>query len=174
MIGMSYPHMALNAKGVPGWDYQMSRTWSGIEKTTTALEIASRIFANAVTSPGGRLKSVVLNAHGKPGRISLGVGITQENLSNFGILKGVVGEIWIIACSVASKSGTETIKDGQAFCSAFAKTTSAYVFAGVSLQSSYPILPAGYIDDMEGIVFCWDPNGQRISQKDFGLSSIIP
>ena len=171
MIKMSYPHMALNADNVPGWDYQMFNTWSGIGKPTTALQIAARIFAVAVTAPGGKLKSVVLNAHGGPGKIKLGVGITQENLLHFSILKGVVSEIWIIACSVAASG---TVRDGQSFCSEFAKTTGSYIFAGVSKQMSYPLLPHGYIDDMEGLVFCWSPSGERISQQEFDSSTILP
>lgn len=171
MITVPFPHLVLNSHNVPGEEYEMLYTWKVPESTSvtqmvdyikTRAEICAETFE-------GKLETVIFNAHGKPGKIKIGHGITRNDVMNFDTLKGLVGKIWIVACDVAHIKKAATITDGNWFCYRLAQESGAYVKASSNTQNvPYPdlspvidFMPNGCIDDWEEPVFEWDPSGAR-------------
>jgi hypothetical protein len=187
MIKIEQPAMALNATStdsynVPGAHYQMWNTWA-VAKTNTPEHMAGWIASVASGAPGGYLKGLILNCHGRysigpgtpavclpankgPGTggfgLSMGTGIkTGDDIDQFKKLKGLVAGIWITACGAARITipGALGSGDGNLFCSALAKASGSYVYAAVVEQYGANSLPFGYIDDYTGLVLRYTPTG---------------
>lgn len=106
-----------------------------------------------------KLESLVINCHGSTGFLLIGDKVIDfRNVGVFSILTGLVNKIYIVACKVANDF------DGKKFCSSIAANSGATVYASESSQvgvskifSSW--LPVGKIDDFEGMVLEFNPNG---------------
>ena len=107
-ILLQQPALSINAHDV-GWpSYDMWRTIDAPEGTTPGTA-AGWIFATnmeAMKTWKTPLRNIVLNAHGYPGKVSIGgIGrdhIYPSDLSVFGILKPMnVGTIWLCGCRAA-------------------------------------------------------------------------
>jgi hypothetical protein len=170
MIKVPFPHMCLHSHDVPGEKYKMWNT-DTVPANKTVPEMVDQIVGIARTAPGGYLETLIFNSHGWPGRILIGTIIdrTDCDAGKFKpILDGrLVRNIWIVACEVAYIEKAGTVSDGNYFCYRFAQSTGAYVTAGTAVQWSQKIysfgigkLPYGYIDDWEGEVFRWNPEGK--------------
>lgn len=66
MIDVEQPAIALNSHDAPG-RVRMWNTWD-VEQDTTREHIVEWVAQVARTTPGGKLKNIVINCHGKPGR----------------------------------------------------------------------------------------------------------
>ena len=135
-----------------------------VPATKPAREIAEWIRLVAASAPGGRLKNVVFSCHGSPGHILIGTGIGVSDVPDFARLvvsgRPMVAKFWFRCCKVARIAVAGTGTDGHRFCSAFARTTKAYVVASTELQWSQPrTLPFGQLDGFEGLVLSYDPSG---------------
>lgn len=157
--------MVLNAHNVPGEEYQMWNTWK-VAKSTSVDQMVSHIANIAKTAPGGKLETLIFNAHGSPGRIRIGTHIIYLDVEKFRPLRDLVKRIWIVACQVAQIKETKSMTDGNRFCYRLAQESGAYVRAGTAVQITYPdllitnFIPYGYIDEWEGEVFTWNPKGE--------------
>lgn len=160
MIKVPFPHMALNAENVPGTKYRMWHTWE-VESSISPDGMLGWIAKVASGAPEGKLKTLIFNAHGHPGGIKIGAGITRSDASKFSVLKGLVQNIVIVACRVAYIDSAGGDSDGNLFCSDIAKAAKAYVTASTAKQrdDSWFGLPIGYIDDWEGTVLTYAPWG---------------
>lgn len=167
MILATFPHMVLNSHDVPGTRYKMWNTGT-VPESKSAYQIINWIATVAKSAPNGCLQTLILNSHGKPGRILMGHGLSLHNVEEFRELKGLVQRIWIVACRVAYIKKAGTTSDGNYFCYRLAQETGAYVKAGTTYQRGHhdfrfiDELPYGYIDDWEGTVYTWNPKGELI------------
>lgn len=174
-IVMDQPSMSLNSVDVPGPHYKMWKTMSmaeGISPFQVVNTIASTHFA--LQSQGSALINTVINCHGYEGGYGLSTGghgkpgITIQNVGLFGLLKPLnVGPIWLVACQ-AARGAT-----GIAFCQKLAVAAGTVVMAGeddqdLGLRQSYMyyVGPHGSIDEYEGIVYLFYPNGTHIKDID--------
>src|SRR5262249_13043103 len=146
--------MALNAKDVPGPNYKMWNTRNDIPSTEDPGHILGGVASVAKGAPGGRLKALVFNCHGDNAILHMGTGIGWGQVALFSLLldssgKGLVDEIYLVACEVVSFSGPG---DGNLFCGAIAKKAQAYVYASNADQNTglWPSIPFGKIDGFEG------------------------
>lgn len=166
MIDLEQPSLGLNSHH----DHHVHvRMWNtgDVPASKPAREIAEWIRIVAASAPGGRLRNVVFSCHGSPGRVLIGTGIGLTDVPEFARLvqngQPLVAKFWFRCCQVASIAAANTASDGNRFCSAFAKTTGAYVVASTELQwSRGRTLPFGQLDGFEGLVLSYDPAG-RIS-----------
>jgi hypothetical protein len=159
MIKLDDPSMVWNAEGVPGPDYHMWNTWrvAANEGPSHVLGWTAVVAAGA---PGGKLRALVSNSHGRPAWLGVGTGIGWREVPLFSKLSGLVDEIYIVACEVVSFTGPG---DGNLFCGAIAKASGAVVYASNHTQTTgaWPRLPYGKIDGFEGKVWRWLPNGSN-------------
>ena len=166
MIGVPYPHMVLNSHNVPGVEYKMWNTWK-VAESTTVDQMVEWVAKVARGAPSGRLSTLIFNSHGKPGCIRIGQKITLEHVEKFKIFKQekLVDRVWIVACSVARIKSAGQITDGNYFCYRLAQESGAFVRAGSASQMGHLIvdIPYGHIDDWEGTVYTWDPDGKLIA-----------
>src|SRR5215831_17600319 len=170
-IEIPQPSMALNAPDAPGKHYRMWNTWE-VPATDTPDHILSWTATVADGAPGGRLEAVVINCHGfynnttRQGTggygLSLGTGILRADTPKFSKLRGKVRAIWITACGTARISTLNAAGDGDGnlFCSEIARNAGAYVYAATTLQYHDIFLRANRIDDYEGLVLRYNPQGQ--------------
>jgi hypothetical protein len=165
MIKVPFPHMVLNAHNAPGEEYRMWNTWK-VPKSTSVDHMVDWISKVAKGAPDGKLETLIFNAHGRPGKISIGEGITRNDVTKFSVLNGLVKRIWIVACKVARIKEAGAITDGNYFCYRLAQESGAYVRASSATQTTYPdllvanFIPYGHIDEWEGEVFTWNPKGE--------------
>ena len=179
MITIPQPAMVLNAEDVPGPDYKMwnsRKVKEGEDPKWVMINVAS--IAKAAT--GGKLKALVVNCHGyyavlkehkywfneKGGGFGLGIGtgITRANVDLvMGEIKGLVDDIWLVACGAAQISQAGGAGDGNLFCGSMAKATGANVYASTAKQSTglWPTIPYGKIDGYEGDVYKYKPDGSN-------------
>jgi hypothetical protein len=131
-------------------------------------------------APGGRLRAVVINCHGfynnttRHGTggfgLKLGTGILRADTPKFSKLNGKVDMIWITACGTARISipGAAGDGDGNLFCSEIARRSGAYVYAATTLQYHDIFLGTNRIDDYEGLVLRYNPQGVVDWSHDYG------
>ena len=97
--------------------------------------------------------------------IALGTGIKQSNAFIFGKFAPTVDKIIINACGVAgiSRPG-QSDGDGNLLCSSIAKYAQATVQCSQSEQTAKLFIreDPGYIDDCEGVVLTYGPDGSVI------------
>ncbi|MGH9946139.1 MAG: DUF4347 domain-containing protein [Pyrinomonadaceae bacterium] len=173
MIRLSEPSMAMHSHDVPGYKYNMWKSFK-MWRETTAHDVVNWILWGINNSPEMYLDNVVINCHGAPGGVILGDKelIKSENdkyewiyAGNVGLFspvknKGNLGTIWLVACEVAKGS------KGKNFCSSLAKAAGCNVIAadkiqrvnfGFYLQSC----PDNCIDNFEGTAYRWDKQGNQ-------------
>jgi hypothetical protein len=162
MIELEQPSLGLNSADhhvqVRMWN------WGTVPAGKPAREIAEWIRLVAASAPAGRLKNVVFSCHGSPGHISIGTGIGITDVPDFARLvnhgRPLVAKFWFRCCNVAQIVASGTATDGNRFCSAFARTTKAYVVASTETQwSPGRTLPFGKIDGFEGLLLSYDSAG---------------
>ena len=152
-----------------GEEFEMLYTWK-VPKSTSVKQMVYTIRHNAKTckkSFGTVLETLILNAHGEPGKIKLGQNITRKEVKEFRRLRGLVKRIWIVACEVAKMQNPGTITDGNWFCYRLAQEAKAKVKASAAVQYAFPNLyvvdfvPWGCIDDWQPPVYRWNKKGER-------------
>jgi hypothetical protein len=168
MIKATFPHMVLNSDDVPDVRYKMWNTGT-VPKSKSVWQIADWVRTIAESAPDKYLQTLVINAHGSPGKIHIGQGIDLISVEELRPMKGLVERIWIVACKVARIKEAGSITDGNYFCYRLAQLTGAYVTAGSATQEGihnfrfFDEIPYGYIDDWEGTVYTWNPKGEVVS-----------
>jgi hypothetical protein len=170
MLKLRQPSLALHSSDVPGYKYRMATTWlmpSGAE----AKNVVAWINMATKRSPELYLHNVVINCHGKPGKLYVGGGNDYIFGGQLGVFKniqrGSVGTIYIVACEVSDDP--KGIIWGSEFCTKLSVNSGCFVVAPDQTQwvdkefnSSHPF---GCIDDYEGPVWEYWPSGSRRSWK---------
>lgn len=159
MIKLAQPSMALNSEDAPGPHYKMWNSWE-VPTSDNPIHVLNWAATVAKGTSGGKLNALVFNCHGAPAYLKMGTGISWGQVGLFSTLSGLVDEIYLVACSVVSFTGSG---DGNLFCSAMAKSSGAYVYASNHTQTTglWPTLPYGKIDGFEGKVWKWHPDGSN-------------
>lgn len=148
-----------------------------INRTIQPNESVSQILGyvvNAVNAtPNKKLKNLILNCHGNPGQLYMGIGITPDLADRFSVLapKGnpLVETIYLRACKVARIDNPGSSTDGNLFCSAIAKNAKCVVVASTATQTTglvnsfYGPLPLNMIDIYEGTTLRYGPEGNVLS-----------
>ena len=139
------------------------------------------------SAKGGKFRFLILNCHGfydkRQGAwqasggfgLQLGAGIHRSNVYQLAPLRGLVENIWIHACGTARQTnvgarGERDGGDGLMLCSEIARTTGAYVVAATMTQYASAQLPKYHIDDFDGVVLQFGPQGNVVWQHDYGRS----
>ena len=168
MIRIEEPAAVLNDMRVGG-HFRMSRSIK-VRKDDTRDNIVGCVATLAAGTPGGRLKSLVLNSHGLPGYLIMGEGFWQPHTKMFERWSGLVDTIWITACRIASRCPPEgdlpddlkgEMGDGYQFCRQMATSARCNVIASLAAQDVplHSRIPDGTIDAFEGTVLCFKPSG---------------
>lgn len=178
MLPIPQPAMALNAHDAP----PKYRMWNSrdVSPEEPLEKILNDVVAVAKSAEGGKLKALVIKAHGiyssRYGKGGFGIamgkgGIHRKDTGKFLILRGSVERIVIHSCGAAHITipGTKGDGDGNLFCSEIAKNAQAHVIAGTTLQYNDAFwLPPNFIDGFEGLVLRYDPTGKVAWSHDFG------
>lgn len=163
--------MALNSHNVPPPDYLMYNTWKVAENSTVD-HIVGWVRIVALGMPGGRIATLIFNAHGSPGKIHIGQGINLPDIALFqawNTEKGpLINEIWIVACRVAGKEKFASGGvDGESFLKDFSIATGATVTGAVREQrTGMKEIPIGSIDEWEGQVITYKKGVRSIHQHE--------
>jgi hypothetical protein len=154
MFNIEQPAMALNAVDDPP-PATMWNTWD-IYPTYSREHIINWTAKVAGGAPGGKLKSVVICCHAKPGDLRLGEGFDRRHTYLFARWAGLVEVIYLRGCAIAyiKTPGAKTVGDGNLFCSEIAKYAKCYVVASTEKQWTLPVnnLPPGQLDMTVGYV----------------------
>jgi len=155
------PSMALNSHNVPPPDFRMWNTRK-VTSDVPPSDLMSNIASVADSAKDNYLRCVVFNSHGSAGYLAIGTGIQKHDAHVFSALTGKVRTIVITACDVGAI--VSPWEDGNLFCCAIAKSAATYVFASTALQVPGGFytrfgLPVNMIDEFEGDVFRWSPDG---------------
>jgi hypothetical protein len=154
--------MAINADDSPGPSYKMWNTRS-VTRRDDPIWVMRNVASVARAASGGKLRALVINCHGSAARLGLGTGISRSNTNVFDEVKGLVGEIYIIACETAYIQGPGSSFDGNLFVGEIAKASGATVYASTASQNTGAWLgiPFGLIDGFEGAVYRYKPDGSN-------------
>ncbi len=160
--------------------YNMWNSWDLNDDGKPASDIVAHVRRVADSAPGGRLENLIINCHGMPAFLQVGRGINTLDLPLFQTLHRKIGTIYIQACLVArvvtEKQFRQTYphfegdiatalpyNDGNTFASVLARTVGCVVVAPTSEQWFYGRdLPFGTVDEFEGLVLWYGPNGSVI------------
>lgn len=181
MIQLEEPALALNDIRVGG-KVKMSRTLL-IRQDDKRENIIEAVANYAASKPGGRLRNLVLNSHGVPGYLIMGEGFWAPHTNLFKRWEGLVDNIWVMACQIASRiplaPGSRlpdwckgTVGDGYHFCRNMAIGAHANVIASLNTQvvPSVKIAP-GSIDSFEGMLLCFKRDGEIAWSRQYGLQN---
>ena len=173
MFALEQPSMALNDTRVDN-TVQMAITRS-VQPIEGVSSILGAVVAAAKAQPGGRLKNLVLNCHGLPGQLQMGVGIDRNLTNRFSMLvvddKPIVDVIYLRACLVARIDGPGSQSDGNLLCCEIAQHAKATVVASTALQqtrlkkSAGLSIPYGMLDKFEGTTLVYGPKGNVLSSQ---------
>lgn len=183
MIKIPQPAIAFNSHDVPDPEYSMLFTWKVPEETSplAMMSIAAMMFKAFKDSQPDAWLTLVINCHGtsrkdkKTGKryggygLSIGTGIhSADDVEAFGKIEPYVDRIYLVACRIAaiSNPGDPWKGDGNLFCGAIAKKARAEVVASTAAQSGFPWIPPLHIDDMEGTVYTYGPDGSVLSYTE--------
>jgi hypothetical protein len=181
MIKIEEPALALNDIRVGG-RIRMSRNVR-IRPDDARGNIVGCVATLASGVPGGRLKSLVLNSHAAPGYLLMGEGFWQPHTDLFERWAGLVDDIWITACSIASRCGFAPgeklrdglkgqVGDGYLFCRNMAMKARCNVIASLNDQEvPNRRIPNGSIDSYEGTLLCFKPTGDLAWAHRYELHS---
>ncbi len=162
---MLQPSLVLHSCDVPGYKYQMWKSWM-MPEGATAHNVVFWINTALESSPELMLKNVIINCHGTPGFLHVGgawKGFGEDGLEPFKTLRHKdIGTIWIVACRVAGSDDGGDL--GKSFCSALAKAVGCRVIASEDFQHvdfvfEWISSPFGTIDDYEPPVYEFSPAG---------------
>jgi hypothetical protein len=165
MIKMKQPSLVLHSCDVPGYKYQMWKSWL-MPKGASASDVVYWINWAVDNSPELALSNVIINCHGSPGFLHVGGDGCGFGIGDIAIFKPLrtktIGKIWLVACEVAKNKGSSHL--GTTFCSALARETGCFVIAAEKNQHvdwwfEHISSPYGTIDDYEGQVFEFSPAG---------------
>jgi hypothetical protein len=170
-IQIASPSIVLNSDDWDILNYEMDETMV-VRKGEDISKVIdkSALKCDALKSRSGRYVNMVINCHGKyrDGHggygLSLGDGIRRDNAHLFGKLSKSVGQIYVVACATAAVAETGGWGDGNLFCVAIARYARATVYASLDKQIGNSLVheDKGYIDDWEGTVLTYAPNGDVI------------
>jgi hypothetical protein len=175
MIKVPSPAMALNSHDVPGALYRLDNTWKvakdeSVQKICGWVAVVAADFKSRM--PDKRF-TVVFNSHGYctvPSQggygIAIGTGIRRSDIPVFEAFRPHVDEVWFIACRAAHISNAGGDGDGNVLMSGIAKAAQAKVKASTAPQVGDLWLPSGYIDDWEGTVLTYGPEG-NVANVDY-------
>jgi hypothetical protein len=172
----------------------MDKTWN-CPKQTTAIHIVNWIISAWASTPNKHLHNVVLNFHGreegpshgdaKEPMVIVGEAVPESgsgshfkeaihhvldltNVGAFSALRGKkIGTIWFHSCALA-----KDLK-GKYFCQRMAEVSGCKVVAASETQEEWwgiinlIFMPRGSIDDYEGPVWIWIPEGNRVRMGPF-------
>src|SRR5215216_5549067 len=103
MFSIEQPSMALNDTRVDN-SVHMAITRL-VQPDEGVSSILGAVISAAKAQPGGKLKNLILNCHGLPGQLQMGVGIDRNLTNRFSMLvvdgKPLVDTIYLRACLVA-------------------------------------------------------------------------
>lgn len=165
MIKMKQPSLVLHSCDVPGYKYEMWKSWK-MPKGASANDVVYWINWAVDHSPELALSNVIINCHGSPGFLHVGgsgSGFGVGSVSVFNSLRTKsIGTIWIVACEVAKDKAGGT--SGKIFCSGLAKAAGCRVIASdkkqhVDFVFEWISSPYGTIDDYESPVYEFSPAG---------------
>lgn len=177
------PSMAINnyihSKSNRVKRYHMTYTWNldSPEGSWNADQYGARFIAAHIATQAlaakvedkfyGKLKDLVINCHGGPGKLYLGrQGISIQDVEHFRVLNGLVERVFLDACNVAEPG--KGIDNGLEFCSRLAKTIGCLLFAPMHLQAGVAAdMPKHFIEGFEGIVHIFDGSGRIIGSRGF-------
>jgi hypothetical protein len=185
MFLLRQPSMAINDHRKVGSNqarlrYNMWETWDLNNDGMPVMDIVARINRVAASATGGRLENLVINCHGFPGFLQVGAGISTRDIPLFRDLQGKIGTLYIQACLVARIITAHEIReripvirnevpenthvdDGNMFSSMLARTLGCVLVVPTSIQWFYGVdLPFGTVDEYEGLVLWYGPNGSVI------------
>jgi hypothetical protein len=172
MIPIPSPSVALNSSEFgPGDRYRLDRNFVVCRDDPPRFRdsiaaVAHWVLAGAPRSP----MQVVINAHGmeRPDGVALGEGLHETTLPRLAVWQGRVARIWLVACQMAATAGA------RHFCARLAAVTGAEVIAATADQRATVfdrrfefgrgfLMPPGMIDDFEGVVWRFLPDGRSES-----------
>ncbi len=168
MIKLRQPSLVLHSCDVPGYKYEMWKSWT-MPRGASASDVVYWINWAIDHSPEMELHNVVINCHGSPGGLHVGgsgpggKAIYAGDLGVFkNVRRGSLGTIYIVACEVSQTDGKT--KFGTNFCSQLAVNAGCFVVAADKIQSVDFWFenfrhPFGAIDDYEGNVTEFGPSG---------------
>ena len=97
MITIDQQAMALNAADISR-RYQMWNTWD-LSASETVAHIFGWVRTVAEGATGGKLRNLVINCHGAPGYLQMGVGgVARSNVGWFRQWRDKIEKIWLTAC----------------------------------------------------------------------------
>lgn len=181
MIKIPQPALAMNSHNVPKPLYYMDNTYFPGEDTSplAMMSWAAVVFKSFKDANPTAWLTLVINCHGISRKIdgksrggfglAIGTGIRDAtDVDAFAKIEPYVDRIYLVACRAAmiSNPGDPWNGDGNLFCGAIAKKARAQVVASTARQSGFPYIPSGYIDDFEGTVYTYGPDGSVQSFED--------
>ncbi|MBW6401036.1 DUF4347 domain-containing protein [Roseomonas sp. HJA6] len=167
MIPIPQPALALNSS-----DFSTASHYTMEHEVVVRRIIRPESIIDMVSGAAGsgRLRAVIINAHGMagPDGVALGTGLHLGNVHLWGAVHGLIDRIWLCACQVADTP------DGQSLCQSLAVATGAEVVASSDPQSvggadrefafdwnwRLARVPPMQIDDFEGHVMLWNAEGE--------------
>lgn len=161
MITIEQQAMALNADDISR-RYQMWNTWD-LAANETVPHIFEWVRTVAEGAEGGKLRNLVINCHGAPGYLAMGVGgVRRSNVEQFRQWRNKIDKIWLTACSPGFIQSPGAASDGNLFVSEIAQAANCYVVASTETQifRANHTYPFGRIDTFEGLVLSYGPDGQ--------------
>ncbi|WP_295434362.1 hypothetical protein [uncultured Thiodictyon sp.] len=165
MIKIPFPNMALNDVALDAAAAPRMFNTRIVQKGDEPFWLLTNVKLIAGGAPGGKIRGLVIHCHGVVSSaggafsgLSLGTGISIDDLKHFTIIRGVVERIYIDACQAAAGSS------GQRFCKKMAKAAEAVVYAADTDQKTsvadYQFLfKGGVIDGFEGQIWRFDKEG---------------
>jgi hypothetical protein len=169
MYRISQPALSLNDTRTesifPQWATEI------IQPMATRESVIQRVVSAARRAPGGKITNVIVHCHGGPGFLQMGQGFSPQHAQLFTPWRGLVGKIWIHACRVASG------KLGDEMCRAIARTTACTLLASTyrqfnvvgSVNGRVHRYPQGVLDEFEGDVKYFGPDGSLIGVKHYAI-----
>jgi hypothetical protein len=171
MMEIPQPAMAMNSHDVPGAEYKMTNTWKVAADVTPQhmMGWAANVFKGFKEKLPNNITTLIINCHGllRNDRggfgLDIGTGIRRDDAVQSEKLAPYCDQITITACQAAIITNADAPGDGNLLMSAFAKAAQAYVTASTADQIGALWLPSGYIDDWEGTVLTYGPEGNVVS-----------
>jgi hypothetical protein len=175
MLMLQSPSLVINSHDVPWPRYRMWETVDarpGMNTEGAVMEII-RVNRLALEYERSPLRNVVINCHGADDGGALYIGgedeeywpsrINDDRVQPFSLLKTRnIGTIWLVACKAAYRY------PGKKLCQAIATLSGCLVVAAdedqdVGFWGGFRIIQGGgrgQIDEFEGNVYSFAPNGQ--------------
>ena len=182
MIEIPQPALALNSSDFGPSDHYRMQYNTVVPRSWSVQNIADSI-STTIAAAGGRLSSLVINAHGMagPDGVALGTGLHYGSIAPLFVFSGQIGRIYLCACQVADTGA------GYEFCRFLSLQLNAPVVAskepqtiGTSDREGVGTTGAGagvffygqvrenFIDNFEGTTYEFLPDGSRTDWRGNG------